>query len=69
MPHELTISEIQETQTAFANAAGHADAAGFEVLEIHSAHGYLSHTFLSPLSNLRNDDIWRRLKWKNAIYP
>ena len=56
MPHELTISEIQETQTAFAKAAGHADAAGFEVLEIHSAHGYLSHTFLSPLSNLRNDE-------------
>jgi 2,4-dienoyl-CoA reductase-like NADH-dependent reductase (Old Yellow Enzyme family) len=55
MPHELSIEDIQAVQQAFADAAGYTDAAGFEVLEIHSAHGYLSHTFLSPLSNHRND--------------
>jgi 2,4-dienoyl-CoA reductase-like NADH-dependent reductase (Old Yellow Enzyme family) len=55
MPHELSIEDIQGVQQAFADAAGYTDAAGFEVLEIHSAHGYLSHTFLSPLSNHRND--------------
>ena len=55
MPHELTVEEIQAIQQAFADAAGRTVAAGFEVLEIHSAHGYLSHSFLSPLSNHRND--------------
>lgn len=55
MPDELGIADIQSIQQAFAAAAGYADAAGFEVLEIHSAHGYLSHSFLSPLSNHRTD--------------
>ncbi len=55
VPHELSIDEIQSIQQAFADAAGYSHAAGFEVLEIHSAHGYLSHSFLSPLSNHRND--------------
>jgi 2,4-dienoyl-CoA reductase-like NADH-dependent reductase (Old Yellow Enzyme family) len=55
VPHELSVEEIRTIQQAFADAAGRSDAAGFEVLEIHSAHGYLSHSFLSPLSNHRND--------------
>ena len=55
MPHELSINEIVSVQEAFAAAAGYSDEAGFEVLELHSAHGYLSHTFLSPISNHRND--------------
>ena len=55
VPHELSIEDINTIQQAFADAAGYSDAAGFEVLEIHSAHGYLSNTFLSPLSNHRND--------------
>lgn len=55
MPGELTIEEIGAIQDRFATAAGHALDAGFEVLEIHSAHGYLSHSFLSPTSNHRND--------------
>ncbi|MEP4378318.1 MAG: NADH:flavin oxidoreductase/NADH oxidase [Alphaproteobacteria bacterium] len=54
-PTELSLPEIEDIQASFATAAGHAVAAGFEVLEIHSAHGYLAHSFLSPLSNHRND--------------
>jgi 2,4-dienoyl-CoA reductase-like NADH-dependent reductase (Old Yellow Enzyme family) len=55
MPTELSLPEIADIQESFATAAGHALGAGFEVLEIHSAHGYLAHSFLSPLSNHRND--------------
>ena len=55
VPSELSVSEIHAIQDRFATAAGYAHDAGFEVLEIHSAHGYLSHSFLSPTSNLRND--------------
>lgn len=55
MPAELTVPEIEAIQENFAVAAGHAADAGFEVLEIHSAHGYLAHSFLSPLSNHRQD--------------
>jgi len=55
MPAELSVPEIADIQANFATAAGHAADAGFEVLEIHSAHGYLAHSFLSPLSNHRND--------------
>ncbi len=54
-PHELTIAEIARLQKDFATAASRALAAGFEWVELHSAHGYLSHEFLSPLSNLRTD--------------
>ncbi|MBT3810568.1 MAG: NADH:flavin oxidoreductase/NADH oxidase, partial [Rhodospirillaceae bacterium] len=55
MPAELSMPEILDIQANFATAVGHAADAGFEVLEIHSAHGYLAHSFLSPLSNHRTD--------------
>ncbi len=56
MPLALTTDGIQEVIAAFAAAARRACQAGFRVLEIHGAHGYLIHEFLSPLSNRREDD-------------
>jgi 2,4-dienoyl-CoA reductase-like NADH-dependent reductase (Old Yellow Enzyme family) len=54
-PVALDEKGIQSVIKAFADAAGRALRAGFEVIEIHSAHGYLLHEFLSPLSNQRTD--------------
>jgi 2,4-dienoyl-CoA reductase-like NADH-dependent reductase (Old Yellow Enzyme family) len=54
-PHELSISEIHAVQVGFAAAARRAAQAGFNWLEIHGAHGYLLHSFLSPISNQRSD--------------
>ncbi len=54
-PHPLSASEITEVVTQFGATARMAREAGFKLLEIHSAHGYLSHSFLSPISNHRND--------------
>lgn len=54
-PHALGGDEIADMITAFADAARRSLAAGFKVLEIHGAHGYLIHSFLSPLTNQRND--------------
>lgn len=56
MPEAMTVAEIDAVVIAFADGAKRALAAGFEVLEIHGAHGYLLHEFLSPLSNHRADD-------------
>ena len=55
MPKALSLDGIQEIVAAFAAAARRACEAGFRVLEIHAAHGYLIHEFLSPLSNHRDD--------------
>ncbi len=54
-PAELSAEDIAGVVTAFAGSARRADAAGFDVVEIHAAHGYLIHQFLSPLSNHRTD--------------
>nr|WP_174507467.1 NADH:flavin oxidoreductase/NADH oxidase [Acinetobacter sp. Marseille-Q1620] len=55
-PHALSIDEIKQIQQDFALAAKRAVDAGFDIIEIHGAHGYLMHQFLSPLSNHRNDE-------------
>lgn len=55
MPRAMTTDDIGATIQAFAQAAARAVKAGFEAVEIHSAHGYLLHEFLSPLTNKRRD--------------
>lgn len=55
VPHALSVEEIAAVQADFVRAAKRALAARYEWLELHSAHGYLSHQFLSPLSNHRTD--------------
>jgi len=54
-PRPLEKSDLQVLLNAYQNAVRRAHAAGFDILELHSAHGYLLHTFLSPLTNTRND--------------
>jgi 2,4-dienoyl-CoA reductase-like NADH-dependent reductase (Old Yellow Enzyme family) len=56
VPHALTPSEIDAVVDQFVRAARLSLRAGFRVLEIHAAHGYLLHEFLSPLSNTRDDE-------------
>lgn len=55
VPEALDAGGIAEVLAAFRKAAAMSRDAGFEVLELHAAHGYLGHQFLSPLSNRRND--------------
>jgi 2,4-dienoyl-CoA reductase-like NADH-dependent reductase (Old Yellow Enzyme family)/NAD(P)-dependent dehydrogenase (short-subunit alcohol dehydrogenase family) len=56
MPHELTIPEIDEVVEIYGEAARRASEAGFDAVELHSAHGYLPLAFLSPLTNHRTDE-------------
>jgi 2,4-dienoyl-CoA reductase-like NADH-dependent reductase (Old Yellow Enzyme family) len=57
VPRELSRDHIATVVAAFADAARRAARVGFQVVEIHMAHGYLLHEFLSPLSNRRADDF------------
>jgi 2,4-dienoyl-CoA reductase-like NADH-dependent reductase (Old Yellow Enzyme family) len=55
LPKELTIEDIEHLLIAFTDAASRAVRAGFKIIEIHAAHGYLINSFLSPLTNKRAD--------------
>ena len=67
IPRALTVGEIRALVQAFAEAARRAVAAGFDVVEVHGAHGYLVGQFLSPFANRRDDeyggDFERRLRF------
>ncbi|SIS51850.1 2,4-dienoyl-CoA reductase [Chryseobacterium ureilyticum] len=56
IPHVLSTDEVKELVQSFKKATQRAVKAGFDVIEIHGAHGYLIHQFLSPLSNIRTDE-------------
>ena len=56
VPLEMTAADIEDVVSAFEAGARRSLAAGFEIVEIHGAHGYLIHEFLSPLSNKRTDE-------------
>ncbi len=66
VPHELSVKEIEDIVKAFKDAARRVKEAGFDGVEIHSAHGYLLNQFFSPLSNRRTDeyggDILKRIR-------
>lgn len=55
IPREMTTADIQAVTAAFAQSAIRADQADYDVIELHAAHGYLLHSFLSPLTNQRTD--------------
>lgn len=54
-PREMDAASLDRVKGAFVDAAGRADRAGFDVIEVHVAHGYLLHQFLSPITNRRGD--------------
>jgi 2,4-dienoyl-CoA reductase-like NADH-dependent reductase (Old Yellow Enzyme family) len=56
VPHELSVEEIKKVVEDFRQGAVRAKKAGFQIIELHAAHGYLLHEFLSPVSNLREDE-------------
>jgi len=68
VPHALTIPEIQDIVHAFGDAALRAKMAGFELVEIHGAHGYLLTNFFSPTTNHRNDLYGGSLENRMRIY-
>lgn len=71
-PEPFTVEEIAELVAEFARAARRADALGLDVVEIHAAHGYLLHNFLSPLSNQRKDkyggSLENRMRFVLEVY-
>ena len=72
VPREMTRADMEAVRDDFARAAAMAEDAGFDMLEIHFAHGYLLSTFLSPLTNQRDDDyggsIDNRLRYPLEVF-
>jgi 2,4-dienoyl-CoA reductase-like NADH-dependent reductase (Old Yellow Enzyme family) len=67
MPREMSAADIADVVAQFERSARHALEAGFEVLEIHMAHGYLLHEFLSPLANRRSDRFGGSLEGRTRL--
>jgi NADPH2 dehydrogenase len=56
LPKEMTVEDIKRVKNNFKEAAARAEKAGFDLIEIHGAHGYLINEFISPLTNKREDE-------------
>jgi anthraniloyl-CoA monooxygenase len=67
-PRALTVADMQRITADFVAATQRADAAGFDILELHCAHGYLLSSFLSPLTNTRSDEFGGSIE-NRARYP
>ncbi|EBA06846.1 hypothetical protein SSE37_00205 [Sagittula stellata E-37] len=67
-PREITRAEMDEIRDQFAQAAQMADRAGFDMIELHAAHGYLISSFISPVSNARGDEYGGSLE-NRMRYP
>ncbi|MCC6718579.1 MAG: NADH:flavin oxidoreductase/NADH oxidase [Acetobacteraceae bacterium] len=67
VPRALATSEVQDIVAQFAASVRMSRLAGFRVMELHAAHGYLVHSFLSPLSNTRNDQYGGDLKGRARL--
>ena len=65
-PHELGTDEVESLVQSWAASARRAREAGFEALEVHGAHGYLIHQFLSPVANQRSDRFGQH-RWRFAL--
>jgi anthraniloyl-CoA monooxygenase len=72
VPRELTDGDLQSIKQEFVDAARRADAAGFDLLELHCAHGYLLSSFISPITNKRTDryggDLDARLRYPLEVF-
>ena len=69
VPREMTRADMDAVREDFVAATRRADAAGFDLLEIHMAHGYLLSAFLSPLTNVRDDEYGRdRAKFPLEVF-
>lgn len=71
-PKEMTLADMDEVTAQFTQAAKNADAAGFDLIELQAHHGFLLASFLSPLTNIRNDEfggnIQNRLKFPLRVF-
>jgi len=71
-PKEITKSQMDEIKEQFVSAAMMADRAGFDMIELHAAHGYLISSFISPVSNIRKDEyggtLENRMRWPLEVF-
>ncbi|HMA89177.1 MAG TPA: bifunctional salicylyl-CoA 5-hydroxylase/oxidoreductase [Burkholderiales bacterium] len=72
VPREMTRADMDRVRDEFVRAARYADEAGFDMLELHMAHGYLLASFISPLTNTRSDDyggpIANRMRYPLEVF-
>ena len=69
MPRAATLADIARVRDGFVNSAKRAVRIGFDAIELHYAHGYLAHSFLSPVSNHRTDQYGGSLENRMRLRP